>query len=202
MAKRSKSAVEPAPVEATPVEREPVAAEVAPVDAAPAVLWPEGAEPPARSRFALSPQLSSTLDIVLTVVGLIVATLLGAALAVIEAVWSPLRVGGFRVPASLVVALVTNPLLGWFAYTVTKRRLATLLPAAAWCVVWIMAAGRTSEGDMIITEDNWVGLLTLFAGPLAFAVGIYISNMRQRVAPTRADAGNPAPEPPPLTRAG
>ncbi|GAA3275864.1 hypothetical protein GCM10020218_023240 [Dactylosporangium vinaceum] len=161
------------------------------------VLWPEAAERAPRSRFALSPRTESVLDVVITVTGLIVATLLGAALAVVEAVWAPLRIGGFRVPASLVVALVTNPMLGWFAYTVTKRRLATLLPAAAWCVVWIMAAGRTTEGDMIITEDNWVGLLTLFAGPLAFAVGIYISNMRQHVAPTRATTTKPSPEPPP-----
>ncbi|GAA3448265.1 hypothetical protein GCM10018962_00980 [Dactylosporangium matsuzakiense] len=161
------------------------------------VLWPEAAEPAPRSRFALSPRAESVLDVVITVTGLIVATLLGVALAVVEAVWAPLRIGGFRVPASLVVALVTNPMLGWFAYTVTKRRLATLLPAAAWCVVWIMAAGRTTEGDMIITEDNWVGLLTLFAGPLAFAVGIYISNMRQHVAPTRATTAKPSPEPPP-----
>ncbi|WP_426510139.1 hypothetical protein ACPPVO_05280 [Dactylosporangium sp. McL0621] len=116
------------------------------------------------------------------------ATLLGAALAIIEALYSPLRIGGWRVPVSLVMALVTNPLLGWFAYTTTRRRLAALLPAAAWCVVWVLAAGRTSEGDLIITEDNWVGLLTLFAGPLAFAIGIYISTLRSRPAPP-ASAG-------------
>lgn len=81
-----------------------------------------------------------------------------------------------------MLALVTNPLLGWFAVTTTGRRFAALLPAGAWCVVWILAAGRTTEGDLLITNDNWVGLLTLFAGPVAFAVGIYVSAVRQRVA--------------------
>jgi hypothetical protein len=152
----------------------------------PEVLWPDASvAEPARSRFTLSPGVVTYVDIAITIAGLLVVTLLGAALAIIETLYSPLRVGGFRVPVSLVLALVTNPLLGWFAYTTTRRRMAALLPAAAWCVVWILAAGRTTEGDLIITDDNWVGLLTLFAGPLAFAIGIYISTLRQRVAPTR-----------------
>jgi hypothetical protein len=153
------------------------------------VVWPAAAEP-SRSWLNLSPEVRGVLDIAITIAGLLVATLLGAALAIIEALYSPLRIDGWRVPVSLVMALVTNPLLGWFAYTTTKRRLAALLPAAAWCVVWVLAAGRTSEGDLIITENNWVGLLTLFAGPLAFAIGIYISTLRSRLAPrTSASAG-------------
>jgi hypothetical protein len=152
------------------------------------VVWP--AAEPSRSWLNLSPQTRASLEIALTIAGLLVATLLGAALAIIEALYSPLRIGGWRVPVSLVMALATNPLLGWFAYTTTRRRLAALLPAAAWCVVWVLAAGRTSEGDLIITEDNWVGLLTLFAGPLAFAIGIYISTLRSRPAPpASASAG-------------
>ncbi|WP_433613654.1 hypothetical protein ACQP2P_04815 [Dactylosporangium sp. CA-139114] len=156
------------------------------------VVWPGAAEP-SRSWLNLSPEARRSFDIAITVAGLIVATLLGAALAIIEALYSPLRIGGWRVPVSLLMALVTNPLLGWFAYTTTRRRMATLLPAAAWCVVWIMAAGRTSEGDMIITEDNWVGLLTLFAGPLAFAIGMYVSTMRTRPRVPAPDTTPPTP---------
>ncbi|WP_433214868.1 hypothetical protein ACQP00_04785 [Dactylosporangium sp. CS-047395] len=159
------------------------------------VVWPEVEAAPPRRR--LSPELERAFDIAITVGGLIVATLLGIGLAIVEALYSPLRVHGVRVPVSLLMAVVTNPLLGWFAFTTTRSRLAALLPAAGWCVVWILAAGRTSEGDLIITEDNWVGLMTLFAGPLAFAIGIYISSMRPRPVPPRApDAAPPAPAAP------
>ncbi|WP_433056541.1 hypothetical protein [Dactylosporangium sp. CS-033363] len=157
------------------------------------MVWPEPEQEPAASRRRLSPEAERVLDISITVGGLIVATLLGAGLAIVEALYSPLRVGGFRVPVSLLMAIVTNPLLGWFAFTTTRSRLAALLPAAAWCVVWILSAGRTSEGDLIITDDNWVGLLTLFAGPLAFAIGIYLSAMRPRAAaPSTPDPSAPA----------
>ncbi|MEV0564640.1 hypothetical protein [Dactylosporangium sp. NPDC050588] len=133
-----------------------------------------------------------SLDIVITIGGLVVAVLLAVALAVFEAFLAPLRLSdlglsgpgksNMRIPLALVLALVTNPMLGWFAFTTTGRRFAALLPAGAWCVVWILAAGRTTEGDLLITNDNWVGLLTLFAGPLAFAIGIYVTALRQRVA--------------------
>jgi hypothetical protein len=184
-------------VQPAPVPEEPEA-QPAPAAEEPEVLWPEpAAPPPARSRFTLSPRAAAHADIAITVAGLLVSALLGAALALIEAFYSPLRVHGVRVPVSLVMALVTNPLLGWFAYTTTRHRLAALLPAATWCVVWILSAGKTSEGDLIITQDNWVGLLTLFAGPLAFAIGIYVSTLRHRVAPARTGSAPPAEQAPP-----
>jgi hypothetical protein len=148
-----------------------------------------------RPGWRLSPEWEKRLDVGITVAGLIVATLLAAALAIIEAMYSPLRIAGFRVPVSLLMALVTNPLLAWFAFTTTRHRFAALLPAAAWCLVWILASGRTSDGDLIITEDNWVGLLTLLAGSITFAIGIYLSVMRQRFGPPRqaAPANGSAP---------
>jgi hypothetical protein len=142
-----------------------------------------------------------SFDTELTIAGLVVAVLLAVVLAVTEAFLAPLHVsdlgfsgpgeGNMRIPLSLVLALVTNPLLGWFAFATTGRRFAALLPAAAWCVVWILAAGRTTEGDLLITNDNWVGLLTLFSGPLAFAVGIYVSTLRHRVAATANSKATP-----------
>ncbi|MET7398431.1 hypothetical protein ABZS66_33580 [Dactylosporangium sp. NPDC005572] len=142
----------------------------------------------------MSPELERRLDLSITIGGLVVVTLLALVLALIEAFFAPFRLNGsgVRIPISLVLALVTNPLLGWFAFTTTGRRLAALLPAGAWCVVWILAAGRTSEGDLLLTEGNWVGLLTLFAGPLAFAVGIYVSALRRR--PGNSKPGTLAPQ--------
>ncbi|MEV4509822.1 hypothetical protein AB0K00_12785 [Dactylosporangium sp. NPDC049525] len=146
-------------------------------------------------------QPGGPLDITITIGGLVVAVLLAVALAVFEAFLAPLHVsdlglsdtgkGNLRIPLALILALVTNPLLGWFAFTTSGRRFAALLPAGAWCVVWILAAGRTTEGDLLITNDNWVGLLTLFCGPLAFAIGIYVSALRHRVAATANSKATP-----------
>ncbi|WP_432835170.1 hypothetical protein [Dactylosporangium sp. CA-092794] len=147
----------------------------------------QGDGEPARRQ--LSAEWARRFDIGLLVAGLIVTALLAAGLAIIEALFSPLRIGGFRVPVSLVLAVVTNPLLGWFAFATSRRRFAALVPAAVWCTIWIIASGRTSEGDLILTNDNWVGLLTLFVGSLVFAIGIYLSTLRHRIGPSRPKAG-------------
>ena len=111
----------------------------------------------------------------LAIAGGIVATGLGAMLGLFEAFLTPLRLPhSTYLPVALVLALIGNPVLSWFAGEVTGRRFAAILPAAAWCVVWVVAATKTSEGDLIITGNNWVGLVTLLAGPIAFALGIFI----------------------------
>ncbi|MEV6926009.1 hypothetical protein AB0M46_16150 [Dactylosporangium sp. NPDC051485] len=144
---------------------------------------PDPARPEDAGRRSMSPAVEQLLDVGIRVAGLLIAVLLAIVFALFEVFYSPLRIGGVRVPVSLVVALATNPLLGWFAFTTSRLRLAALLPGAAWCVIWFGAAGKTSEGDLLITSDNWVGLLTLFTGSLAFAIGIYVSSMRQRLSP-------------------
>jgi hypothetical protein len=109
----------------------------------------------------------------LKIVGAVVATLLGAVLGVTEAFLAPLRMVGFYVPVSLVLAVLFNPVLAWYAADVTGRKAAAALPALAWCAVWFMAASKTTEGDLVITSGNWVGMVTLLAGPIAFAVGVF-----------------------------
>jgi hypothetical protein len=36
-----------------------------------------------------------------------------------------------------------------------------------------LAAGQTTERDLILTSNNWVGLATMFAGAMAFAIAGY-----------------------------
>ena len=124
------------------------------------------------------------------IVGLVVATALGALFGIYEAFLAPLRLAdpSIRLPVSLVLAVVGNPALTWYAYAVSGRRLAALLPAGAWCVVWILAVGRTTEGDLLITDQNWVGLLTLFIGPIAFAAGIFVATLRRPEPKARSRA--------------
>ena len=146
-------------------------------------------------------QPGGPLDIAITIGGLVVAVLLAVGLAVFEAFLVPLRVSdlglsdpgksNLRLPVALILALVTNPLLVWFVITTTGRRLAALLPAGAWCVVWVLAAARTTEGDLLLTDSNWVGLATLLSGPIVFAVAIYRSVLRQRLAPPANSKATP-----------
>jgi len=121
------------------------------------------------------------LDLGLKIVGAVVATGLGALAGLYEASLVPLRLPhSTYLPVALVLALVGNPVLSWFAGAVTGHRAAALLPAAAWCVIWYASASRTTEGDLIITGGNWVGLVTLLAGPIAFALGVLIPVMREQ----------------------
>ena len=121
------------------------------------------------------------LDLGLKIVGAVVATGRGALAGLYEASLVPLRLPhSTYLPVALVLALVGNPVLSWFAGAVTGHRAAALLPAAAWCVIWYASASRTTEGDLIITGGNWVGLVTLLAGPIAFALGVLIPVMREQ----------------------
>jgi hypothetical protein len=114
----------------------------------------------------------------LAVAGAIVATGLGAVLGLFEAFLTPLRLPhSTYLPVALLLAIIGNPALSWFAAEVTGKRFAAILPAGAWCAVWFVAATKTREGDLIITGNNWVGLVTLLAGPIAFALGIFVPVM-------------------------
>src|SRR6266498_4945946 len=97
--------------------------------------------------------------------------------------WSPAGRGrrrsfGMRLvdPALRVAAVVVAAALGgvtgvyeallsplyWHGFHVP------LSPVAA----MVVAADRTAEGDLIFAGTNWVGLVTLFAGSIAFALGV------------------------------
>lgn len=117
----------------------------------------------------------------LAVAGAIVATGLGAVLGLFEAFLTPLRLPhSTYLPVALLLAIIGNPALSWFAAEVTGKRFAAILPAGAWCAVWFIAATKTREGDLIITGNNWVGLVTLLAGPIAFALGIFLPVMLEQ----------------------
>jgi hypothetical protein len=127
---------------------------------------------------------------VLAVGGLVIATLLGFVTSLWEAFVSPLAVqwtsGGHahfvRLPVALVAAVVGNVLLAWMAYTVTGRMLAIGAPFVAWTVPMVFAAGRTTEGDLILTSNNWVGLSTMLVGAVTYAAAVYwltIRSLRQ-----------------------
>jgi hypothetical protein len=118
--------------------------------------------------------------------GIVIAVGLAVVSAVWEAFLTPLAwhwtSGGHghavRLPVALVCAVVGNAALAWFSRAVTGKTLAVLAPFAAWTVPMVVAAGRTREGDLVLTSNNWVGLVTMFVGALSFAVAAYWLTIR------------------------
>jgi hypothetical protein len=88
-----------------------------------------------------------------------------------------------RLPLALVLAVAGNAALAWFTREVTGRTLAVLAPFVVWVGLMLVAAGRTREGDLVLTGNNWVGLVTMFAGALAFAAAAYWLTIRSLPRP-------------------
>jgi hypothetical protein len=115
----------------------------------------------------------SWLERGLRVAGFVMALLLAALTATFEAFLTPLYLGATRLPVALVAAVVCNIGLVWFTAFVTGRRIAVAGPALVWVVIMVAASSRTTEGDLVLIERNWVGIATMLAGSVAFAGAAY-----------------------------
>ncbi|SDT76708.1 hypothetical protein [Actinoplanes derwentensis] len=141
---------------------------------------------------------------VISVAGVILSIIATVLTAFLELALSSLRTGAFgavlkgdswvegtgsALPLAALVAIGANLAIGWFAVTATGRRGAIGLPWALWTLIMLMAAGsRTVEGDYLLTETNWVSVVTILAGSLTFAVHAYKLILRPP-----ADALQPRP---------
>lgn len=114
------------------------------------------------------------LDIVLRVLGGVVAVWGGVLTALLEAFLVPLRLGGVRIPLSLVLAVVCNILLMLFARAATGNRLVALLPGVAWFVVTIVLSGQTAAGDTVLVGNDWMPMALLLGGAAAVTVGAFL----------------------------
>ena len=82
--------------------------------------------------------------------------------------------GGPLIPVSVLLAIVLNYGIAWFAVSTTRRRWALGPPWALWTLMMFAASGvRTSEGDYLLAGENWVALVTILVGSLSFAVYSY-----------------------------
>jgi hypothetical protein len=111
--------------------------------------------------------------VILRLLGALVAGCGAVVTAVLEAFLTPLRWGAVRLPASVVLAVLTNLLLLWFTHKVTGHRMVALLPGLLWLAVMIVASGRTTEGDLVLTANNWVVFATILGGVAAYVAGAY-----------------------------
>ena len=124
-------------------------------------------------------------DRLIRVAGVAVAVWGALLLSVYGVFLTPLRVGTVLVPVALVIAVGGNALLIRFAYRVSGHRLVALLPGLIWIVVTFASSARTTEGDLLLYQSNWVAVLYLFAGSAAVAVAGY--RLMTRPAPSPAD---------------
>ncbi len=152
----------------------------------PLAAQPPSTEPPARS--------ARPLDVALRIAGGVVAIWAGPLAAVLDflfATWAwevvkgwpgglakavvgtSLAVGGIATVVALTV------LVGWFAHRAVGTRWAVALPALPWFVVIVAGSVKTTEGDLVLTGDNVLGLGMIVAGAVTFAV----LGFRQLVVP-------------------
>lgn len=113
------------------------------------------------------------LGLGLRIAGAAVAVWGGVLLALLGAFLTPLRVGTAPAPVSLLLAVGGNAALIWFAYRTTEHRFAALLPGLVWVVLSFVASDRTSEGDVVLYQQNWVSLVYLLAGSATVTVAAY-----------------------------
>ena len=111
---------------------------------------------------------------VIRVAGLFVVAIATLVTAIVELYLTPLRIAGVPVGASVLFAVVINWTLAWFALRTTRRRWAVGVPWVLWTVIMLFAAGaKTTEGDYLLSGTDWIALVMILAGSLAFAVFAY-----------------------------
>ncbi|AEV88528.1 hypothetical protein ACWT_7518 [Actinoplanes sp. SE50] len=141
----------------------------------------------------------------LRVTGVVVSVAATLVVTVIELVLSVLRVGGVTglfhgefdvwtgtgqlIGLAIPVTVAANLALAWFAVTTVERPWAIGVPWALWTLLVLGAAGtRTAEGDYLLGGDNWVALVMILAGSLAFAVYAYRMIMKPVKEPVRPES--------------
>jgi hypothetical protein len=126
---------------------------------------------------------------VIRVGGILVATVAAVVTGVLELLLTSLRWGdltsiwrgdpigsggGPLLGVAILLAVVANWAIAWFAVATTGRRWALGPPWAVWTLMMLFAAGvRTPEGDYLLGGEDWIALVMILAGSLTFAVYAY-----------------------------
>jgi hypothetical protein len=142
----------------------------------PAVSDPEAPPTPEPER--------RSLDRAIRIAGLALAVLAAILSGLLELFFTTLRVGGFPIGVSILMAVVGNAAIAWFAVSTTGRRWALGPPWAIWTLMMLVAAGvRTTEGDYLLGGEDYVALVMILVGSLTFAVYAYRIILKRAPAP-------------------
>jgi hypothetical protein len=112
-------------------------------------------------------------ELLLRIAGTAVGVWGAVLLALLGAFLTPFRIGGVLVPVSLVLAIAGTWLLISFTFDVTRHRFLALVPGLVWLMISFAGANRTTEGDLVLSQGNWVATVYLFAGAIAISVAAY-----------------------------
>ena len=138
------------------------------------------AEPQTAPEDRPAPPPRPAVDALVRATGLLVALVATVVTAVAELILTPLRIGGVPVGLTVLVAAVANWAIAWFAVRTTGRRWASGPPWALWTVIMLFAAGvRTTEGDYLLSGNDWIALVMILVGSLVFAVHAYRMILRR-----------------------
>jgi hypothetical protein len=113
------------------------------------------------------------LDLGLRGLGAVIAFWGAFMLAAYGAFISAFRVGATLVPVAVPIAIVGNAVLIWFAYRVTGHKFLGVLPGLLWITVSFVWSSRTTEGDLVLYQSNWVATVYLLAGATTIGVCAY-----------------------------
>jgi hypothetical protein len=156
---------------------------------------PEGAGPEEPGSDEVGPAKSSGWEPVIRIGGVLVAVVAAFVTGVLEILLTTLRWGdlgsiwrgdaigsggGPLLGVSILLAIVANYGIAWFAVSTTGRRWALAPPWALWTLMMLLAAGvRTNEGDYLLGGEDWIALVMILVGSLTFAVYSYRMILRR-----------------------
>ncbi|GAA0802980.1 hypothetical protein [Spirilliplanes yamanashiensis] len=146
------------------------------VPAAPPADVPDGPDPSTAAPPAGPSTVARAADRALRVLGGVLGVAMALLSGLLELYLAPLRVAGVLIGVAALVAIPANVFLAWWAQRAVGARFAFALPWGAWTLLMFVAAGvRTDEGDQLLAPDNWVGMVLILAGSIAFAAYAYRS---------------------------
>ncbi|SDX98528.1 hypothetical protein SAMN05444365_101293 [Micromonospora pattaloongensis] len=125
-------------------------------------------------------RVGEVAELALRVLGGVISVVAAVLTAALEVLFATVRIGGALIGVSVLMAVVGNLALSWFAQRAVGARWALALPSIAWFAAMVVAAGGTTEGDVLLSSRNWVGITTIFVGVTVFTVIAFRMVLRPR----------------------
>jgi hypothetical protein len=105
--------------------------------------------------------------------GIVVGCAGAALLAIVGAFLTPFRIGGVLVPISLPLVVFGIAGLLQFTRITAGPGLLAVLPGVVWLLLTLVLSSATTEGDIVLSQANWVAIVYLLLGTVTTGVVAY-----------------------------